>query len=543
MSTASPLLRFELIANGDQDGTWGTTTNTNIGTLIEDSIARAAQIDVTAGNVTLTDTQYVSNEARCAALYVTGTPATTRNIVAPARSKIYVISNQTTDNSSIVIKTSVSTGYTIESGLTVLVFYNGTDFVVVGQTANTGNGPNTLVLRDTYGGFTAGAIAAKAVYGDTSTPTGASFIGYLANTDLVVTQLRTGTVAIGQVVVGRGISDNTMIYATGTGTGNAVFVGSISGTTLTVTSVTSGALSTGQLLSGAGIQSGTKITGGSGSTWTVDVSQTVAAGTTFNAFGAGSGGVGTYKFTTPSVVFVGFISGTTLTVSSVLSGSIAAAQTLYGIGVTGGTTISSGAGLSWVVNTSQTTPGSTTFYGYVSGGAGVTQTVLTLGGIVSVANPFQLTNAAFTKNMAALVGEMSTQDPANVSFTGGTITNVTNGGSPTSSATALGYLGIPQNAKSTGYTLALSDAGKHVYYTGGAASLVVPTNASVAFPIGSAVTIINNGSGALTISTTSITMLQAGTTNTGDRTLAAKGMATVIKVGTDTWFISGSGLT
>ena len=103
--------------------------------------------------------------------------------------------------------------------------------------------------------------------------------------------------------------------------------------------------------------------------------------------------------------------------------------------------------------------------------------------------------------------------------------------------------GIPQTTKNAAFTLALADASNHIYYTGAAANLTVPTNASVAFPEGTVITVINNGSGALTIVTTGITMNQAGTTNTGDRTLATKGIATLIKVDTDTWFISGSGLT
>ena len=113
---------------------------------------------------------------------------------------------------------------------------------------------------------------------------------------------------------------------------------------------------------------------------------------------------------------------------------------------------------------------------------------------------------------------------------------------PTSTL-SVGYRGVPQNAQNSNYTLALADAGRHVYSANsGAQTVTVPTNASVAFPIGTVVTLINNGTTAITVSTTSITMLQAGTTNTGNRTLATKGLATMIKVATDTWFISGAGV-
>jgi hypothetical protein len=111
-------------------------------------------------------------------------------------------------------------------------------------------------------------------------------------------------------------------------------------------------------------------------------------------------------------------------------------------------------------------------------------------------------------------------------------------------AFAIGYLAIPQNAQSSNYTLVLIDGGKHIYSTNsGAQSITIPTNASVAFPIGTALTIVNNGTTAITIVTTSLTVFQAGTTNTGNRTLATKGIATCLKVATDTWFISGAGIT
>lgn len=110
-------------------------------------------------------------------------------------------------------------------------------------------------------------------------------------------------------------------------------------------------------------------------------------------------------------------------------------------------------------------------------------------------------------------------------------------------AFSIGYLNIPQNAQSGNYTLALTDNGKHVYSTNsGSQTITIPTNASVAFPKGAALTIVNNGTTAITISTTSITLYQAGTTNTGNRTIATKGVATLLKVDTDTWFVSGSGV-
>jgi hypothetical protein len=129
------------------------------------------------------------------------------------------------------------------------------------------------------------------------------------------------------------------------------------------------------------------------------------------------------------------------------------------------------------------------------------------------------------------------------SFTG---TVVATSGSTISDGTtafAIGYRDIPQNIQSSNYTLVLIDGGKHIYSTNsGAQSITIPTNASVAFPIGTAFTIVNNGTTAITIVTTSLTVYQAGTTNTGNRTIATKGVATCLKVDTNTWFVSGAGV-
>jgi hypothetical protein len=107
-------------------------------------------------------------------------------------------------------------------------------------------------------------------------------------------------------------------------------------------------------------------------------------------------------------------------------------------------------------------------------------------------------------------------------------------------ADAVGYKGLPQNSQTAAYTLALSDMGKHISITTG--GVVIPANGSVAFPIGSAVTIFNNSGSNQTISITTDTLRQAGTANTGSRTLAQYGVATVLKVTSTVWVISGAGV-
>lgn len=110
----------------------------------------------------------------------------------------------------------------------------------------------------------------------------------------------------------------------------------------------------------------------------------------------------------------------------------------------------------------------------------------------------------------------------------------------------IGYLEIPQNSKSAAYTCVLADAGKHILHPSAdttARIFTIPANASVAFPVGTAITFINQVSaGVVTITITSDTMRLAGLGTTGSRTLAANGIATAVKITTTEWIISGSGL-
>lgn len=106
---------------------------------------------------------------------------------------------------------------------------------------------------------------------------------------------------------------------------------------------------------------------------------------------------------------------------------------------------------------------------------------------------------------------------------------------------SVGFRGIPQNAKTASYTLALTDNGKHISNTTG--GFVIPANASVAFPIGASIVLFNNSGSSQTITITTDTLRQAGTASTGSRTLAQYGLATCVKVTATVWVISGAGLT
>jgi hypothetical protein len=105
----------------------------------------------------------------------------------------------------------------------------------------------------------------------------------------------------------------------------------------------------------------------------------------------------------------------------------------------------------------------------------------------------------------------------------------------------------PINSQSTAYTLVLTDRGKIILHPSAdttARTFTVPANASVAFGVGTTISIVNQDSaGVITIAITSDTMRLAGAGTTGSRTLAANGVATLIKLTSTEWIISGVGLT
>lgn len=109
---------------------------------------------------------------------------------------------------------------------------------------------------------------------------------------------------------------------------------------------------------------------------------------------------------------------------------------------------------------------------------------------------------------------------------------------------SVGYLEAPQNSQNTSYTLTLTDSGKHIYSQNTATQVVtIPTNANVAFNVGTMVSIVLQGSGNVTVSPFSgVTLYLAGNSTSASRTISTYGMATLMKVATNTWFINGSGV-
>ena len=222
-------------------------------------------------------------------------------------------------------------------------------------------------------------------------------------TPTIVGQLNTST---GQV----GITDNGLnVYIVDgsnrytwriSNPSSAVFQGTISGTTLTVTLVLSGTIAVGQSLFGIGISNQTVITAGSGTSWTINQSHTITPAIQMNSATAGA-------------IFTGSMSGTTLTVSAVSSGTLYAGQTITGSTVTAKTIITalgSGTVLSETIATAGTgyaVNENITVLGGVYGSSPATYTVTSIGGTGTVTGLTRTFSGQYTSNPANNVSTTS----------------------------------------------------------------------------------------------------------------------------------------
>ena len=106
---------------------------------------------------------------------------------------------------------------------------------------------------------------------------------------------------------------------------------------------------------------------------------------------------------------------------------------------------------------------------------------------------------------------------------------------------------MTQNSQSANYTTVLGDSGNHILHPTAdttARTFTIAANASVAYPIGTALTFVNqHGAGVITIAINTDAMYLGGTGTTGNRTLAACSAATALKITATEWIISGNGLT
>jgi hypothetical protein len=203
MASTYSSLKIQLMTTGENSGTWGNVTNVNLGTAIEEAIVGSADVTFSSADVTLTLTDSNSTQiARNLRLNLTGTVATTQNLIVPAIEKVYIINNGLT--SAITVKNSTGTGIAVPAGKTMWVYNTGSNVVdavnhltsltlgtplattqggtgtnlttfcnlqsnVSGvlpnanTTAAATNGASTIVARDATGNFTANTVTANLI--------------------------------------------------------------------------------------------------------------------------------------------------------------------------------------------------------------------------------------------------------------------------------------------------------------------------------------------------------------------------------------------
>ena len=192
--------------------------------------------------------------------------------------------------------------------------------------------------------------------------------------------------------------------------------------------------------------------------------------------------------------------------------------------------------------TGSATVGNVSTSGLVSAGGNVTGGNILSAGLASIAGNVTGGNVNATSSVSAAANVVATGNVrgGNVISTalvqGASLSVTGNTATITTANYSVGYRDIPQ--LTTFSTLATTDGGKHYY---GSGTITIPTNASAALNIGTTILVV--ASGATTISNAAgVSLVQAGSGATGARTLAQYGMATIIKVNTDLWYISGTGI-
>ena len=228
-STYSSSLKLTLIGDGEQAGTWGSTTNNNLN-LVEQALTGVDGIDLTGlTTYTLTSFNGTTDESRNAVLLFIGTPSATVTISAPLQNKFYIVKNGTGQT----ITMSASGGaisISIPAGVTAQVYCDATNQSGTGTgfySAQTGSASNFTVngnLTVTGNQTSSGNFLAAGVLG---AYIAASYTGGISNgassagTVLNVTAVASGTIFIGQRVTGSGVTSGTLVTGFGTGSGGA----------------------------------------------------------------------------------------------------------------------------------------------------------------------------------------------------------------------------------------------------------------------------------------------------------------------------------
>jgi hypothetical protein len=212
-SSYSSNLKIELMATGENSGTWGTNTNTNLGTAMEQAIIGYGNPDYTSdANLTITiSNSSAAQAARALVLNVTsvfGSLTATRELIVPTIQKQYIVQNNTTGGQSITVKTSAGTGITVPTGRKAHLYVDGTNVIQMFDFVDINGG--------TIDGATVGASSASTGSFTTLNATGAITLNTTTNNQSYTTT-STGIITISSGTAGS--INNMTIGATTAGTG------------------------------------------------------------------------------------------------------------------------------------------------------------------------------------------------------------------------------------------------------------------------------------------------------------------------------------
>ena len=241
MSTFSPSLRLTLITTGDQAGVWGTTTNTNLGTLLESAITGYTSVSVTSANQALTALDGAADQSRNMTLALTTTTSAAFSVYAPPAEKTYVIQNASAQaatifNSTVLGNTTAAgTGVVIPAGRTVTVWSDGINFAFQNNHLPSLTLATDLAVADGGTGassFTSGGLLRGNGTGAISVASAADIVGQIGTTavtnatNAVNATNATNPASGGSFITSSNISGQSVSFATNASNAtNATFAG------------------------------------------------------------------------------------------------------------------------------------------------------------------------------------------------------------------------------------------------------------------------------------------------------------------------------
>jgi hypothetical protein len=209
-------LKIELIGTGEQVGTWGSTTNVNLGTALEEAIVESADVAFSSSDVTLTLTNTNGTQAaRHLRLNLTGTSGGARNLILGSGCQIekpYIINNGLADE--VTVKNTTGTGIAVPAGKSMWVYNNGTNVVEVTThtpVSSGGTGAYTLTANNVIigNGTSAVGFVAPGTSGNLLTSNGTTWTSAAAPTAFITGMIILWSGSIASIPSGFALCDGT----------------------------------------------------------------------------------------------------------------------------------------------------------------------------------------------------------------------------------------------------------------------------------------------------------------------------------------------